>query len=78
MTIMRDWSIDRSSAGNGARPVVEALRRMPGVVGKALAVWRERHRQRRELALFCARDFRDCRVPIDVIAREARKWPWQR
>src|SRR5262249_17996934 len=42
-----------------------------------LRLWRARHRHRRELAMLLAADFRDVRLPIDLVAHEIRKWPWQ-
>jgi len=77
MTIMRDWSIDGRAASVGARRAVETFRNISGVVIRVLELWRERHRQRRELSFLCARDLRDSGVPTDVISREAHKWPWQ-
>ena len=77
MTIMRDWSIDGRIASVGMRRAVERFRNIPGFVIQVVEVWRDRHRQRRELSFVCARDLRDSGAPIDTISREARKWPWQ-
>jgi len=43
-----------------------------------LRLWRERHRQRQELALLTDRELLDAGVPRDLVRHEARKWPWQR
>ena len=44
---------------------------------KMLGLWRERHRQRQELAMLSDRDLRDTGVTRDLVAHEAGKWPWQ-
>jgi uncharacterized protein YjiS (DUF1127 family) len=76
MAIMRAWSIEQKSASFGSRRLA-AARGIPAAVVHVVGLWRERHRQRRELALLCARELGDSGVPLDVISREARKWPWQ-
>jgi uncharacterized protein YjiS (DUF1127 family) len=40
-------------------------------------LWRDRHRQRLELAMLPGGDLRDTGVSRDLVAHEARKWPWQ-
>lgn len=40
--------------------------------------WRDRTRQRRELARLRSRDFGDLPVPDNLLVEESRKWPWQR
>lgn len=42
-----------------------------------LRLWQDRHRRRRELAMISDGDLRDTGVPRDLVAHEARKWPWQ-
>jgi uncharacterized protein YjiS (DUF1127 family) len=44
---------------------------------QTLRLWRDRHRRRQELAMMSDGDLRDIRVPRDLVAHEARKWPWQ-
>jgi uncharacterized protein YjiS (DUF1127 family) len=51
------------------RPVIRLLR--------LLARWRDRERQRRELATISARDFGDIAVPPGLIREEQARWPWQ-
>jgi uncharacterized protein YjiS (DUF1127 family) len=43
-----------------------------------LQLWRERQRQRRELVRLCDLGLRDTGLSRDLIAHEARKWPWQK
>jgi uncharacterized protein YjiS (DUF1127 family) len=47
------------------------------VIVQTLRLWRERHRQRQELAMMCENDLKDTGVARDLVAHEARKWPWQ-
>jgi uncharacterized protein YjiS (DUF1127 family) len=42
---------------------------------RMLRLWCDRHRHRRELAMLL--DLRDTGVSRDLVAHEARKWPWQ-
>ena len=51
-----------------------------GLVAAALrqiARWRERERERRELAMMSIRDFGDLAVPPGLVREELRRWPWQ-
>lgn len=78
MTIMRDWSVDAHAfAGTGRRRAAEVLSQFVSATAHVLQVWRERQRQRRELAFLCERDLRNIGVPRDTVIDEARKWPWQ-
>jgi uncharacterized protein YjiS (DUF1127 family) len=44
----------------------------------ALFGWRERMRQRRDLAAMSERDLADLGVPPGLAAYEASRWPWQK
>jgi uncharacterized protein YjiS (DUF1127 family) len=41
------------------------------------AKWRERERERRELAMMSSRDFGDLAVPPGLVREELRRWPGQ-
>jgi uncharacterized protein YjiS (DUF1127 family) len=47
-------------------------------VWNALFGWRERMRQRRDLAAMSERDLVDLGVPPGLAAYEAGRWPWQK
>jgi uncharacterized protein YjiS (DUF1127 family) len=77
MTILRDWSADAQQfAETGRQRATDVLLQFSGAVVKVLRVWRERQRERRELAFLCERDLRNIGVPREVVIDEARKWPW--
>jgi uncharacterized protein YjiS (DUF1127 family) len=61
-----------------ARHRTEPLSGLGAVVLATLQLYRERQRQRRELALLCDLGLRDTGLSRDLIAHEARKWPWQK
>jgi hypothetical protein len=42
-----------------------------------LRLWRDRHRRRQELAMLLDGDLKDIGVAREMVAHEARKWPWQ-
>lgn len=44
---------------------------------RPIVKWRERERERRELATMASRDFGDLAVPPGLIREELRRWPWQ-
>lgn len=48
-----------------------------GKIGTANRLWRERMRQRRQLAALTARDLADLGIPVGLAAYEASRWPWQ-
>ncbi|HJU20332.1 MAG TPA: DUF1127 domain-containing protein [Stellaceae bacterium] len=54
--------------------------RVPGLFRRAsgaLGRWRERVRQRRELAALSKRELADLGIPPGLAAYEAGRWPWQ-
>ena len=53
------------------------LPRVGTAIPALLRLWRERHRQRRELMLLCDLGLRDTGLSWDLVAHEMRKWPWQ-
>ena len=56
-------------AGSGPAAFIAILR--------LLRVWRERAKERRELAMLSDREIADFRVPKLLAAEEARRWPWE-
>ena len=46
-------------------------------IGRRVAKWRERERDRRELAMMSHRDFGDLVVPPGLVREETRQWPWR-
>ena len=78
MAIMRDWSVDGSEfARAGRRRASEVLSQLVRAIIHTLQIWRERQRERRELAFLCERDLHNIGVPRDAVIDEAHKWPWQ-
>jgi len=59
-------------------PPTQAVRRFLIELRRLLRGWRDRTRQRRELARLHSRDFGALPVPDNLLAEESRKWPWQR
>jgi uncharacterized protein YjiS (DUF1127 family) len=49
-----------------------------GTLWRALCSWRERMRQRSELAAMCQRELTDLGIPPGLAAYEAGRWPWQK
>jgi uncharacterized protein YjiS (DUF1127 family) len=56
----------------------EPLFGLGAAVLATLQLWRGRQRQRRELVLLYDLGLRDTGLSRDLIAHEARKWPWQK
>jgi uncharacterized protein YjiS (DUF1127 family) len=77
MTAFWHWRSERHY-GLAAR-LVKADRRSGIYVAirQMLRLWRERRRQRQELAMIRDGDLRDTGVSRDLVAHEFRKWPWQ-
>ena len=72
--------MDRSGrSSENVRYVAHPLRRAGVVILGMLLLWRERHRQRRELMMLLYDiDLRDTGLSRDLIAHEGLKWPWQK
>jgi uncharacterized protein YjiS (DUF1127 family) len=71
------WSIfNRVSAG--VRGSAQTPPRLCAGLSAMLRLWRQRQRQRCELVLLCDLGLQDTGLSRDLIAHEARKWPWQK
>jgi uncharacterized protein YjiS (DUF1127 family) len=77
MSALWDWGV----AGHYGRTEQRAKAKRRFAVGatvvELLRLWGERHRRRQELAMLAEADLRDTGVPRDLVAHEAKKWPWQ-
>jgi uncharacterized protein YjiS (DUF1127 family) len=73
-------TISGHEAGSRFRSVGHAAGWGPGLFGRgrdALSTWRERQRQRRELAGLSMHDLAELGIPPGLAAYEAGRWPWQ-
>ncbi len=81
MPVTQSKTIDMGDAAPWSEPLphAEPARRSGrlAVLAGLLREWRKRQRQRRELQLMPASDFRDVALPCGLADDEARRWPWQ-
>jgi uncharacterized protein YjiS (DUF1127 family) len=68
----------RSALVEAGGRIGAAARGSAAHVARVFRGWRERERQRRELAQMSALDFGDITVPPCLQRDEVRRWPWQR
>jgi uncharacterized protein YjiS (DUF1127 family) len=77
MAALWDWPVARQSGTSKRRNKAERRFSVYAPIVQTLRLWRERHRRRWELAMLSDDALKDTGVPRDLIAHEARKWPWQ-
>ena len=78
MAITRERVPDHAAvAVSERRQLVAVLRGMLADARRLCLLWRERHRERRQLSAMSARDFGDLCVAQNLLEQESRRWPWQ-
>lgn len=77
MSALGDWGVAGHYGRTEERDKAKKRFAVGAAIVQLLRLWRERHRRREELAMLADADLRDTGVSRDLIAHEAKKWPWQ-
>jgi uncharacterized protein YjiS (DUF1127 family) len=77
MSVLWDWGVAGPYGATEGRDKAKRRFAAGAAVVQLLRLWRERHRQRRELTMLPIADLPDTGVPRDLVLHEAKKWPWQ-
>jgi uncharacterized protein YjiS (DUF1127 family) len=72
-----DWSTAETYDSAERRATRERRFGASVATARMLRLWRDRHRRRQELAMLLDGDLKDIGVAREMVAHEARKWPWQ-
>ena len=76
--VMSDYGRPAFAFPQFGRPALPRAAGPFAAIARVLRSWRERERERRELAALSPRDLGDVNVAFSAIRDEASRWPWQR